>query len=113
MLYKGAAEGDYAMNKSGTEKFFSDLKTVIETAEELLRTTAHDAGEKAAGAREQARDKLRAARDQLGDLEQNLVSEAQAQAKAADHFVHENPWRSIGVVAGLAFALGVLMGRRR
>jgi ElaB/YqjD/DUF883 family membrane-anchored ribosome-binding protein len=113
MLDLGATAGDQAMNRSGTEKFFSDLKTVIETAEELLRNTAHDAGEKAAGAREQARDKLRAARDHLGELEQNLVSEAREQAKAADNFVHENPWRSIGVVAGLAFALGVLMGRRR
>lgn len=101
------------MTKCGTDKFFSDLKTVIASAEELLSSTAHEAGEHVSEAREIARDKLRAAREGLGEIEETLVSEARAKAKAADGYVHENPWRSIGVAAGLAFALGVLMGRRR
>jgi ElaB/YqjD/DUF883 family membrane-anchored ribosome-binding protein len=101
------------MSNTGTEKFFSDLKSVIESAEELLHSTAHDAGEHVSEARNKARDKLRATRERLGEIEEDFVSEARARAKAADGYVHENPWRSIGVVAGLAFALGVLMGRRR
>lgn len=101
------------MGKVGTEKFFSDLKTVIESAEELLHSTTHEAGEQVSDAKEKARDKLRAARERLGEIEEDLVSEARAKAQAADGYVHENPWRSIGVAAGLAFALGVLMGRRR
>ena len=101
------------MGKVGTEKFFSDLKTVIESAEELLHSTANETGEQVSDAREKARDKLRAARERLGEIEEDLVSEVRAKAKAADGYVQENPWRAIGVAAALAFALGVLMGRRR
>jgi ElaB/YqjD/DUF883 family membrane-anchored ribosome-binding protein len=101
------------MDKASTEKFFSDLKSVIESAEGLLHSTAQEAGEHVAGAREKARDKLRSARERLGEMEEDLLSEAQTKAKEADGYVHENPWRAIGVAAGLAFALGVLMGRRR
>ncbi len=101
------------MDKGSTEKFFSDLKTVIESAEGLLHSTAHEAGDHVASAREKTRDKLRSARERLGEMEEDLLSDAQSQAKAADGYVHDNPWRAIGVAAGLAFALGVLMGRRR
>jgi ElaB/YqjD/DUF883 family membrane-anchored ribosome-binding protein len=101
------------MRNSGTEKFFSDLKLVIESAEQLLHSTAEEASEHVTEARDKARDKLRAARERIGEMEEDLVGEARAKAKAADGYVHENPWRTIGVAAGLAFALGVLMGRRR
>lgn len=101
------------MSSTGTEKFFSDLKTVIENAEQLLRATAEQSGEHLAEARDKTRDRLRTARERLGEIEEDLISEARARAKAADGYVHEKPWRSIGVAAGLAFALGVLMGRRR
>ncbi len=101
------------MARVGTEKFFSDLKVVIESAEQLLHSTAEDAGEQVKQAHEKARDKLRAAREHLSEMQVHLLTEARAKAKAADGYVHENPWRSIGLAAGLAFALGVLMGRRR
>lgn len=101
------------MEKAGTEKFFADLKAVVESAEELLHATAGHAGEHVASARERAQEKLRAAREHLGELEESVIADARARAQAADGYVRENPWRSIGVAAGLAFALGVLMGRRR
>lgn len=101
------------MGKAGTEKFFADLKAVIESAEALLHATAGSAGEHVASARERAEEKLRAAREHLGEFEEDFLANARAKAEAADSYIHENPWRSIGVTAGLAFALGVLMGRRR
>jgi len=101
------------MHKSGTGKFFEDLRAVVESAEELLHATAQDAGERVSSARGKAEDKLRTARERLGELEKEFVDEARAKAQAADSYVHDNPWRSIGVAAGLAFALGVLMARRK
>jgi ElaB/YqjD/DUF883 family membrane-anchored ribosome-binding protein len=101
------------MEKVGTEKFLADLKAVVESAEGLLRATAGNAGEHVASARERAQETLRTARDRVGEMEEDLLAQARDKAQAADGYVHDNPWRSIGVVAGLAFALGVLMGRRR
>lgn len=101
------------MAGAGTERFFTDLKAVLESAEALLHTTAEQAGEHVGEARARTRDKLREARERMGEIEEKLLSEARKKAKAADGYVRENPWRSIGVTAGLAFALGVLLGRRR
>jgi ElaB/YqjD/DUF883 family membrane-anchored ribosome-binding protein len=97
------------MTRTGTDKFFSDLRAAIGNAEELLHSATGDLGE----ARQQARDKLREAGERIGELEQELLSGARARARAADDYVQDNPWRSIAVAAGLALAIGVLLGRRR
>lgn len=101
------------MKTVGTDDFLNDLKAVVDSAEALLRATAGNAGEHVSDARERTEETLRAARDRLGKLESDFVEQARDKARAADRYVQDNPWRSIGVVAGLAFALGVLMGRRR
>jgi len=101
------------MEKLGTEKFLSDLKAVVESAEELVRATAGSAGEHVASARERAEGTLETARERLGEVEKEFLSQTRAKAEAAAAYVHDNPWRAVGVAAGLAFALGVLMGRRR
>jgi ElaB/YqjD/DUF883 family membrane-anchored ribosome-binding protein len=97
------------MTKAGTGKFFTELKVALENAETLLHSTADDIGE----AREKARDKLREASECMGAIERELLSEARAKAKAANDYTGENPWRSIAVAGGLAFLVGLLLGRRR
>ena len=41
-----------------------------------------------------------------------LVDKTRAAARATDDFVHEEPWKAVGVAAALGLALGVLIGRR-
>lgn len=101
------------MSIADTEKFLQDLKATLESAEKLLHSSVHEASEHVTQAREETREKLRAAGERLCDMEQGLLSSAREKLKDADGFVHGNPWRSILATAGLAFALGVLMGRRR
>jgi ElaB/YqjD/DUF883 family membrane-anchored ribosome-binding protein len=97
------------MTKTGTEKFFTELKAALENAEALLHSTAGDIGE----ARDKARDKLREASACMGAIERELLSEARAKARAANDYVAENPWRSIAIAGGFAFVVGLLLGRRR
>jgi ElaB/YqjD/DUF883 family membrane-anchored ribosome-binding protein len=33
-------------------------------------------------------------------------------ARATDDYVHEHPWKSIGVAAGVGLLVGLLIGRR-
>ena len=33
-------------------------------------------------------------------------------AKTTDTYVHENPWRAVGIAAGVGLLLGLLIGRR-
>lgn len=94
------------------EKLVSDLKVVISDTEELLRATAGAAGEKAGELRERLGLRLRDAKERLQDMEAALIDKTKAAARATDDFVHEEPWKAVGVAAALGLALGVLIGRR-
>jgi ElaB/YqjD/DUF883 family membrane-anchored ribosome-binding protein len=95
-----------------TDKLMADLRLVVADAEELLRTTAGQAGEGAAELRDRVRVSLARARDGLADAQEVALSKAKAAGRAADDYVHDNPWRSIGVAAGFGLLVGLLIGRR-
>jgi ElaB/YqjD/DUF883 family membrane-anchored ribosome-binding protein len=48
----------------------------------------------------------------MADAEAALLVRAKAAAKATDVYVHENPWKAIGISGGLGLLIGFLMGRR-
>ena len=96
----------------GSEKVVQDLKAVVSDAEALLHATAGDASERAVKARTRAEESLRHARVRIVEMEQQLLAQAKAAAQATNGYVHENPWPSIGVAAGVAFVAGLLVGRR-
>jgi ElaB/YqjD/DUF883 family membrane-anchored ribosome-binding protein len=100
------------MSVANKEKLVSDLKVVVSDAEELLRATAGAAGEKVGELRERITLRLRDAKERLADAEVALVDKTKAAARATDDFVHDEPWKAVGVAAALGLALGVLIGRR-
>lgn len=94
------------------EKLVSDLKVVVSDAEELLRLTADQAGEKVGEVRGRLTGRLQSAKARLGELEDSFVEQTKKVAHATDDYVHKNPWQSVGVAAGVAFLLGLLASRR-
>jgi len=95
-----------------TEKLVADLKVLVADSEELLRASAGQAGEKIAAARERIQASLATARVKLADAERVLLEKTKKAAKATDEYVHDNPWKSVGIAAGVGFVLGLLIGRR-
>jgi ElaB/YqjD/DUF883 family membrane-anchored ribosome-binding protein len=95
-----------------TDKLLADLRLVVADAEELLHTTAGQAGEGAAELRAKVQASLARARDGLAQAQEAALARARAAGRAADDYVHENPWRSIGVAAGFGLVVGLLIGRR-
>jgi ElaB/YqjD/DUF883 family membrane-anchored ribosome-binding protein len=100
------------MQQVTTEKLMQDLRLVIEDGEALLKATAGQADEKVAQVRARAEESLRQARMRLQDAGIELEARVRDTARAADEYVHTNPWQSIGVAAGVAFLVGYLIGRR-
>lgn len=94
------------------EKLAQDLKIVIADAEDLLRATASQAGEKVAAAREKIQDSLHRAKLKLADVEDVLVDKGKQAARATDEYVHDHPWRAVGIAAGVGLVIGLLIGRR-
>jgi ElaB/YqjD/DUF883 family membrane-anchored ribosome-binding protein len=94
------------------DKLIQDLKVVITDAEELLRATASQAGEKATVAREKIQQSLQQAKIKLSEVEGVLVDKTKQAAHATDEYVHEHPWKAVGVAAGIGLIIGMLISRR-
>lgn len=94
------------------DKLVSDMKVVIADAEELLRATAGQAGEKVAAARARIQDSMDAAKVRLTTLGEAGADQAKAAARATDDYVHDHPWHAVGVAGLVGLVLGVLISRR-
>lgn len=99
-------------NEASKDKLVADLKVVVADAEELLRATASQAGEKVVAARERIQASLATAKVKLADAERVALEQAKKAAKVTDEYVHEHPWNAVGIAAGIGFILGLLISRR-
>jgi ElaB/YqjD/DUF883 family membrane-anchored ribosome-binding protein len=95
-----------------TDQLVADLKTVMQDAEALLKATSTLTGEKIQEVRARAEESLRQAQTRLTEVEEEAMRRAREIAEAADEYVHENPWQSVAVAAGVGLVLGLLLGRR-
>jgi len=100
-------------NEVSKEKLMQDLRVVVSDAEELLRATAGQAGEKVAVVRERIQENLAAAKVRLVAAEEAVVAKTKEAAKATDEYVHENPWKAVGIAAGVGLIIGMLVSRGR
>ena len=95
------------------DKLFHDFRVVVSDAEELLRATAGQAGEKVSAARERIQENLVAAKARIAETEEAVVAKTKQAAKVTDAYVHENPWKSIGIGVGVGVIVGMLISRNR
>ena len=104
-----------AMSNTSTsdkEQLVQDLKAVIHDTQELLRITADHVGDNAQELRERVSKRLNQAINDLQHLQTVALEQVKAAGHATDEFVHENPWTSIGISAGLGLILGLIVSRR-
>ncbi len=89
-----------------------DLKAVVQTLEDLLESTAENADHAMTGMRKSIEASLKEAKATLATLEKQSVRQVRTAARATDHYVHDNPWQTIGIAAGIGVLIGLLLGRR-
>lgn len=94
------------------DQLISDFKVVIADAEALLKASANGGGEKVEELRSKAAESINAMKSRLSDAETRVIEKTKEAAKATDEYVHENPWSSIGVAAGVGLVVGFLLGKR-
>lgn len=51
-------------------------------------------------------------RDTLSNAKSAVSQKSRLAARRTDYYVHDNAWKLIGVVAGMAFVAGFLLSRR-
>ncbi len=100
------------MEHTVREKVVEDLRDLSASTEALIAASAGQGGEKVQQLRIRAEDSLREARLRLLEAGVRLEGKVRRRARAVDDYVHDNPWHSVGIVAGAAFLIGYILGRR-
>ena len=91
------------------DKLVRDLRNLVADAEELLKATASQAGEKISETRKKIEQSLVEGKKALADAEKTLLAKSKECAEMADDYVRENPWTAVGVAAGVGLVLGLLI----
>jgi len=84
---------------------------MITDGEDLLKAAADVSGEGFAAARSKFTKKLESARVALADASQPLRDKTAQTARAADHYVHANPWTAVGCAVAAGLLVGYLARR--
>jgi ElaB/YqjD/DUF883 family membrane-anchored ribosome-binding protein len=87
------------------EKVIGDARILAADVEELIKGTAAQSGESIVQARARLQTALASAKD-------TVVMRGTEAAQSANQYVHRNAWKAVGISAGIALLVGLLIGRR-
>ena len=96
--------------QAARDKLIEDFSAVIADSEVLLKAMAAAGGDKAQALRGDLERKLREARTRMDELQSAALERSRVAARKADEYVHENPWESIAIGAGIAAVIGLVVG---
>ncbi|MES2631918.1 MAG: DUF883 family protein [Pseudomonadota bacterium] len=100
------------LTQNHKEKLMGDLKLVIADAEELLKLTAGQVGDKTTEMRLRMQARMDQAKADLAKVQEMAVVRVKDAGMAADNYVHDNPWHAVGIAAGVGLLFGMLIARR-
>ena len=101
-----------ATGNTSRDALITDVKSGLNNVEELLREAATRTGDRATELRDSAMAALRSASESMVDLQENMLERGKKAARATDDYVHDNPWRSLGIAVATGFVIGLLINRR-
>ena len=74
--------------------------------------TTQAAGNDLQNLTDQIEEGVRRGKYTWSEIQEAVVSKTREAAATTDQYVHENPWKVVGIAAGLGFVLGVLLAPR-
>lgn len=92
------------------DRLHQEFNTVVAETETLLKSVAGAGGDQAGALKSSVAQSLADAGARLKRIREESVHRAREAAHAADEYVHTHPWQTVGVVAALAGAVGLLAG---
>lgn len=92
--------------RAARQQLVDDFSKVVADAEGLLKAVRDVPGEKAEAMRASVEARLGAAKERLRTIQDSAIEKTTAAAKAADTYVHDNPWPLIGAAALVGFVMG-------
>ena len=90
----------------------TDMKSLVQDAQDLFREATSATGLKADELRGKGMVLLETAMSKAQDVQAAAVETGKELATNADDYVHENPWRAVAVSATVGMLVGLLIARK-
>lgn len=87
------------------------VKSSLHEAENLLHEAALTTGDRAAELRDRALASLRRTRETLSDAQDTVFECSRKAARAADEYIHDNPWQAVSIATLTGVLLGIFFSR--
>ncbi len=100
------------MQDANMQAVRTDLKNLMRDAQALFAEATAASGSKADELRAKAMKMLDNAIDHAHQLRHISIEKGKKIAHDTDTYVHEHPWRAIGMSAALGVLIGMLIARR-
>lgn len=84
------------------------LKALVEDAETLLCVTEKETNPEVLKMRDRMKKNISHMKYKIEELEYHIKQ----KAKATDEYVHDNPWKSVGIAAAFGFLVGLILVRK-
>jgi ElaB/YqjD/DUF883 family membrane-anchored ribosome-binding protein len=97
------------MAEIGTNDTTTEMKSLVSDAQEMFDAATSATSDKASALRTEGMRLLDTALSLAKDVQKNAVKTGKEFAVTADDYVHENPWRTVAVAAGVALVIGALV----
>jgi len=94
------------------ENLISYVRDFLSSTEDLINATGKESSEKLQQLQQHAKENLKVAKTHLLKAEKYVANKASDAAYAADEYVHENPWKAVGIASAIGLFLGLLISRR-
>lgn len=95
------------------ENLMRELNQVLKDAEELIKNSEQQAGEGFQSAKDKLQATLKTAKKEIQHIEEVAIKKTKEAAHATDAYVHENPWKTAGIAAGVGLLVGMLIARNK
>lgn len=89
-----------------------DMDRMVADTDRLVQTLANDASADVAAARRRTEKSLETVRSHLQSNSRRSLRRAIATAYSARQRIRSNPWKTLGIAAGLSLLIGSLWSRR-
>src|SRR4029434_6807856 len=87
----------------------SDFNALVSDAEAFLKSTASYSGEAVTDARMRFQDTLNYFKGRIGDTQPAAMAKFDRAATATHTYVHDNPWKVVGIAAAIGLLVGILL----
>ncbi len=95
-----------------TSSLLDQSQEILHKTEKLIADAASATGKEAEALQARILNGLREAKSRLTDAEEAALEKARNAARATDEYVHEHPWKAIGIGAAVGVVVGMLIARR-